>query len=716
MASAFDLKISEDGIAELKFNLQGEKVNKFSPQVLEDLETHVDRLMENRSIKALKITSGKEDVFIAGADLHSFEKVFNDPEAAQNIMELGQRVFSKIEKLPFPTIAVIHGACLGGGVECALSCKYRIVSDHPKTQLGLPEVTIGIFPGWGGTQRLPRLIGLAEGLNMILTGKTVPAIKAYKLHLADAIAAWEFLPEKTDEFIKSILTKEGAAKVLERRKKLSLVNKLLQNNPVGRSFLFKKSKESILERTKGHYPAPLIALGVVEKSYTLPLEEGLKIERQTFIDSIPNGFQISKYLIALFFIQEAAKKDPGLPPGAKPKEVKSAAVLGAGTMGASLAWLLADRHIPTRLKDISWDLIGKGLSTVMGLFKKGLKAKKIKPNELDLRFQLISGTIDYSGFQHVDFVIEAATENLDLKRKIFKEVEDAVSDKAIIVSNTSSLTIDDMCKEMKHPERFAGMHFFNPVHKMPLVEVVAGSKTSPEALATTVDLAKKMGKTPIVVGDCNGFLVNRILTQGSNENMFIFEEGYSMEALNKALLDFGMPMGPFALVDEIGIDVIYKVGKTLEEAYGERMRTPKILQLMYEKNYLGKKNGKGFYIYKGKNSTLNPDISNLLKAVGCPKNTHHPEDILPRSLYGMINEASRCLEEKIIQKPEFLDLCMIMGTGFPPFRGGLLRYADEVGAPTIVSTLKRFEREYGPRFKPSNLLEQMAKENKKFYS
>ncbi len=565
-------------------------------------------------------------MFLRRADLHSFEQVFNDPAAAKNIMELGHRVFSKISALPFPTIAVINGACLGGGLECALSCTYRIVSDHPKTQLGLPEVSLGIFPGWGGTQRLPRLIGLAEGLNMILTAKTVPGIKAYKIHLADAIAAWEFLPEKTDEFIRIILTKEGAAKVKDRRNKLSLVNKLLQNNPAGRAFLFKKSKESILEKTKGHYPAPLIALNVIEKSYTLPLAEGLKVEKQTFIESIPKGFEISKYLIGLFFIQEAAKKDPGLPPGAKPLEVKSAAVLGAGTMGASLAWLLADHNIPTRLKDISWDILGKGLSVVMDLFKKGLKRKKLKPSELDRRFQLISGTVDYSGFQHVNFVIEAATENLDLKRKIFKELEGAICEKAIIVSNTSSLTIDEMGRDMAHPERFAGMHFFNPVHKMPLVEVVAGSKTSPEALATAVDLTKKMGKTPIVVGDCNGFLVNRILMQGSNECMSIFEEGYPMDMLKKATLDFGMPMEPFALADEIGIDVIYKVGKTLEQAYGERAHPPKIIQLMFEKNYLGKKNGIGFYIYKGKTSTLNPDISNLLKQVGKAHNTEHPED------------------------------------------------------------------------------------------
>lgn len=717
MTDAFQLKISPDGIAELIFDSPGEKVNKFSAPVLQELENKVDQLATNPSIKALKLTSTKDGVFIAGADLHSFEPVFDDPSKAVDVIRTGHRVFNKIAELPFPTIAVINGVCLGGGTECALSCTYRVATDNPKTQIGLPEVTLGIFPGWGGTQRLPRLIGLMEGLNMILTGKSVNGVKAWKLHLADAIVPAEFVNEKSDEFVKSILTEKGKDAVKKRRKEKGLTRILLEDNPIGRAFVFWKSKKDVLEKTKGRYPAALIALDVIKKTYTLPLKSGLREEADTFLANIPQGFGIAQDLIALFFIQEAAKKDPGLPPGAKGKDVKSAAVIGAGTMGASIAWILADHQVFTRMKDISWDIVGKGIGAARALFEKGVKARKITPVDLDRRFQLISGTVDYSGFQHADFIIEAATENLELKKKIFQEIEAVVKPDAIIASNTSSLTLKEMSQGMKHPERFVGMHFFNPVNKMPLVEVVGTKQTDPKAIATTVDLCKKLGKVPLVVGDCPGFLVNRILMMGSNELMLMLDEGYSMASLKKAVLDFGMPMEPFALADEVGLDVGYKVIQSFEKAYGERMRPAKIYSLMVEHQFYGRKNGKGFYIYKGKSQELNPEAEKLIKSVS--KDSNKPireEDINPRFIYSMVNEAARCLEEKIIGRPDFLDLSLIMGIGFPPFRGGLLRYADSVGIDKIEAGLLRFEKEYGERFKPCALIVEKAKKNEPFYA
>lgn len=713
--TAISVEISDDHIAKLIIDVPDEKLNTFSLPILEELEQHLDRLASDSSIRALALISGKKDSFIAGANLHSFEAAFNNPSIAEPIIRTGHRVFQKLEDLPFPTIALIHGSCFGGGLECALSCTYRVVSDHPKTLLSLPEVTLGIFPGWGGSQRLPRLVGLAEGLNMILTGKAIPGLKAWKMHLADALVPWEFLTEKSDAFIRLILTKEGKAQVEKRRQRKSFPNRLLENNPLGRALVYYQAKKAVLEKTKGHYPAPLIVLKLIAQTYPLPLKEGLKQEAETFIANIPEGFRLAPHLIALFFTQEAAKKEFGnkeFPP----LNVESAAVLGAGTMGAGIAWLLADHQIFTRLKDISWDLVGKGIATTKALFDKGLKAKKIAKCDYSKRLQLVSGTIDYSGFQHAQLVIEAATENLELKRKIFQEVEAVVSPTALIASNTSSLTIAEMAQGMKHPERFVALHFFNPVHKMPLVEVVAGPQSSPEAVASAVDACRKLGKFPMVVGDCHGFLVNRILMPGANEAFYMLEEGYPMETIEKAFLDFGMPMEPFALTDEIGIDVTYKVAKVFEKAYGERMRPAKLMQLMTEQGLFGHKNGKGFYLYEGKKQTVNPAIKQLLKAVGRLQPHPAQEDILPRFLYGMINEAARCLEEKVISRADFLDLSLIMGIGFPPYRGGLLRQADEIGISTVVSTLTLLEQQVGSRFKPCALLEKMAQEKRLFYS
>lgn len=616
MTKAFTLIVSPEGIGELKFDLPNEKVNKLSIPVLEELEGIIDSLKSNSSLKALKFTSGKEGTFIAGADLHSFEPAFADSSKVRPIIEAGQRVLLKIENLPFPTIAVINGACLGGGCEFALSCTYRVATDNPKTVIGLPEVNLGIYPGWGGTQRMPRLIGFSEGVGLVIAGKVIPAFKAWKLHLVDALIPYEFQEAKVNEFVATILTKNGAKQVISQRSKKSFFQKLLDDNPIGRALVVHQAEKQVMEKTKGHYPAPLIALKMMKETFKLPLEQGLKQEANTFISNIPDGFIQAPNLISLFFTQEALKKETGAPSGTKTTPIKDAAVLGAGTMGGGIAWLFASNGTQTRLKDISWEMVGKGVSTVYGQLKKGLKAKKITPCQFDRTFQRVSGTVDYAGFEHADLVLEAATENLELKRKIFKEVEAAVPKTAIIGSNTSSLSINLMAETLERPERFIGIHFFNPVPKMPLVEVVLGKKTSNETIATTMEYLRKLGKTPILVGDCPGFLVNRIFVTGANEMMLMLEEGYSVETLNKAVLGFGMPMGPLALADEVGNDVTYKVADVFEKAYGERMRPAKILKLMYDKGLLGKKVGKGFYLYKGDKATPNPEAFQLIDSVG----------------------------------------------------------------------------------------------------
>ncbi len=715
MKSAFRLNVDSKGIARLIFDCPDEKVNKFSMDVLDELDQVIDGIAKNSNIKALLITSAKEDVFIAGADLHTFEKAFDDPSIVERLIKKGHRIFSKLENLPFPSIAVIHGACLGGGLEFALACTYRIVTDHPKTLLGLPEVTLGIFPGWGGTQRLPRLVGLLNGLDMILTGKSVKAIKAWKMKLADAIISREFQEIKVEEFIDFCLSEKGRKEIKNRRKPSGMSHHLLENNPLGRKFVFYQARKDVLKKTKGHYPAPLIVLRVIEETYSLPLQVGLAKEVQIFLESQEILFTNAKHLIQLFFISEALKKQSWVPEGTKVTAIRSAAVLGAGIMGSGIAWLLTNRDIPVRLKDISWDILGKGVSAVNSIYEQLLKIKKLTRSEASLKFHKLSATIDYSGFRNADLIIEAAVENLDLKKQILKELEQNVSDRALISTNTSSLTVTEMAAEMRHPERFVAMHFFNPVNRMPLVEVVAGVKTSPETVASAVDICKKLGKTPIVVGDCPGFLVNRIFVLGAAEVLWMLQEGVEMKVLERVMLDFGMPMDPFTLADEVGNDVSYKVMKTFEKAYGKRMEAPKIAELMYAKKLFGKKGGKGFFIYEGKEKKSNPEIKQLLSTFSKSDSKPTEQEMVERMMFIMVNEAGRCLQEKVISNPAYLDMALIMGIGFPPFRGGLLRYADEKGISYVVGQLKRFEEKYGMRFAPCDFLLEMDKRNKTFY-
>jgi 3-hydroxyacyl-CoA dehydrogenase/enoyl-CoA hydratase/3-hydroxybutyryl-CoA epimerase len=715
MDNAFKFSVDNEGIANLIFDLPAQKVNKFNAPVMQELEQVLDIATQNKEIKIMTIRSGKEDIFIAGADLHSFEPIFKDPSSGGVIISTGHRVFDKLQNLPFPTVALIDGACLGGGTELALACTYRVVSDNPKTQMGLPEVTLGIIPGWGGTQRMPRLVGLIEGLSMVLGGKPVGAVKAYKMKLADAIFAQAFFEDGMRLFLKECLNPEGKNKILKRRKNNGWRSWLFEGNSLGRAFVYKKAEKDVLKRTKGHYPAPLTALNLIKETYKLPLTEGLKKEEKTFVDNLAKDFSIAPNLIHLFFVNEALKKDIGVSGDVKPLKISSVGVLGSGTMGCGIAWLFSNKDIPVRLKDIDWQALSKGIGAIASIYEKGVKEKKVKVSDASLKFHHITGTIDYTGFKDLDLVIEAAVENLELKHKIFKELEAVISPDAIIASNTSSLRISDMGSVLKHPERFVGMHFFNPANKMPLVEVVASEKTSPQAIVTAVDVCKKLGKTPIVVKDCPGFLVNRVFLTGANEVIRMYQEGVNQERLNKMMLDFGMPMAPFVLADEVGNDVGYKVSKIFEEAYGSRMEMPKLLQFMYEKQLYGKKNGKGFYLYDGKKTSVNPEVERLRKSLTEKEISVSDKDMRNRIFLLMINEASRCLDEKVVANAASLDMAMIMGIGFPPFRGGLLKYADDLSINYVVNKLNHLKDLYGERFTPSKLLLEMQQSGKKFF-
>jgi len=720
MTKAFTLKKNDDGIYRLVFDLPGEKVNKFSLPVLEELEAIIDELAKDKSAKALLITSGKEDIFIAGADLHGFAPAFKDPALLDKLLQTGHRVFNKLEALPFPSVALINGACLGGGMEFALACTYRIATDNPKTSLGLPETSLGIIPGWGGSQRAPRLVGLVEGVSMIAGARPVNGLKAYKIKLVDAYVSAPFAEGKALEFINDVLTEKGAKKVLTERQRGGLMTWVLEKNPIGRAFFFKKAKAEILKKTKGHYPAPLLACELIESSYGLPLKQGLQKEIETLKNVSKSGKEvkgsdIALNLINLFFTNEALKKDKGVKGDVPAKKISAGGVLGAGTMGSGIAWLFTNNFLPVRMKDINWEAVGKGYGTASAIYQKLVKDKKLRPSEADLKFDLLSGTIGYEGFKRSDLIVEAATENLELKHKILKELEQNVRDDAVIASNTSSLGISEMAASLKRPERFIGMHFFNPPNKMPLVEIIPGKQTSPETIATAVEISKKFGKTPIVVQDCAGFLVNRVFVPAANEVMWMLQERVDPARIEKQLLGFGMPMSPFVLADEVGNDVSYHVSNVLEKAYGERMRPPEFVKKLFESGLLGRKVGKGFYLYNGKDKKQNPEIDKILSTFP-PKNPEIKDaDIRDRFVLLMLNESARCLQEKVIENPAYLDMALIMGIGFPPFRGGLLRYADARGIDEVVQRLNEFQRLYGERFRPAELLLEMKKNKTRFY-
>ena len=721
----FHLMVDESKIAWLTFDYPGEKVNKFSAHVMNELSLVLDEINANKSIRCLIVKSAKKGIFIAGADVKEIMDILQDAEPVEissmikKVITNGVATFNKLENLHCPSIAVIDGACMGGGLEMALACTYRVATDDVKTSLALPEVNLGIIPGWGGTQRLPRLVGLVQALPMILAGKKMNGKKAFKMKLVDALIPREFMDDRLNDFIQKILTREGEKKIkLAREPKgfaVKVQKALFENNPLGRNIVFNKAESGVIKKTAGKYPAPLAAIDVLKSTYNGSLKSGLAKETETFVNLTTRHTDICKNLVNLFFTMEGLKKDSQVVVDKDPKKVDVAGVLGAGVMGGGIGWLFSYKDIPVRMKDITWDAVAKGYEAANDVYKQLKKIRRLNAGQVNLKMHKITGTVDYSGFENADIIVEAIVENMDVKKAVLKELEEHVSPDTLIASNTSALSITEMQSVMKYPERFVGMHFFNPVNRMPLVEIIPGKQTSPETVKSLVDITKKLGKTAIVVGDCAGFLVNRILIPSMNEGLSMLEEGVDMERIDRAIEHFGMPMGPFVLADEVGIDVAYKVAKILEEAYGDRMTAPKFIAEMVDKQLWGKKVGKGFYIHKGKQRELNESVKSILGSHRNSSSVLDSQTMVDRFVYVMLNEACRCLEEKVIENPAYLDMAMITGTGFPPFRGGLLRFADSVGIKKVVDRMNELAEKYGERFKPVELLTQMAEEGKTFY-
>lgn len=699
----------KDNVGFVTFDADDSKVNVLDSQTIKEFDSVLNDIKTKLKLKALVIQSAKKDIFIAGADIKEIEKIV-DPKDGANKAKAGQDLFNKLEDLAIPTIAVVDGAALGGGCELILACNYRIATFNKRIKIGLPEVNLGFVPGFGGTYRLPRLVGLQQGLKLILSGKPLSSSRALRIGLVDKIVMQKILKASVESFIADVLSKKSVVDNRPRKKPRGF-NSFLEESITGQYIVFSQSRKSVLKLSKGFYPAPLKAVDVIQSNYFCNREKGLKIEREAFGKLAVT--LISKNLVNLFYISEKYKKLSVKNLNGKPVSIEQSAVLGAGIMGGGIAQLFASRDIWSRLKDLNYDAIAQGYRSANAVFKKAVKKRRLTKSQAQMKMAHITGTLDYSGFSHVDLVVEAVVEDIGIKKSVFKELSNVVSEDTVLATNTSALSVTEIAKEIKVPSRVIGIHFFNPVHMMPLVEIITTEETSDQTIASTLKLVQRLGKIPIVVKDSCGFIVNRILLGYINEGGRILEECGQLERIDKLMTSFGMPMGPFLLSDEVGLDVGNKVLKILEEGLGERFKPVEIYQKVYEKKLLGKKTGKGFYVHESK-PQVNAQIAPLLstRKMGDFKS----QEFLERMIYIMINEAAMCLQEGIVDHPDAIDVGMIFGTGFPPFRGGLLRYADSVGLEKIVERLKALTDQFqSQRFKPAPFLLDLASKQKGFY-
>ena len=714
----------------LTFDLPGEKVNKFSSAVMEEFQALIPQLRsqgERGEIEGLILVSGKTGNFIAGADIELIRSA-ETAEQARDLSRKGQEILDAWEDLPFPRVVAIQGTALGGGCELSLASSAIVMSDDSGTRIGLPEVMLGIIPGMGGCVRMPRKIGLAGSLDLILTGKTLDGARAYKAGLADACIPKANFAQEAVRWVAKNLDALKNGQRLGKEPKLGgmggAAGSLLEHTPMGRMFMLKKARESVLSKSRGKYPAPIEALDVIHETGGAYGPKILGTARTRAMEREATGFgrvaatDVSKNLIRIFFLTEMVKKSKGVPgKDIVAKPVFSGAVLGAGVMGGGIAQLMADKGVQARMKDLTNAALATGVQTATKIFGKQVQKRRLTPRQAQQKLNLIAPTVDFNGFNGCEFVIEAIVENMDVKKKVLAELENFVPSQCFIASNTSSLSITEMQRAMKNPGRFGGMHFFNPVAKMPLIEVIRGEQTTDEAVSAIFQYSKQLGKTPIVVKDAPGFLVNRLLMPYLNEATWLLAEGVPIERIDNVMLDFGMPMGPMELIDEVGVDVGDKVANILYKAFGPRFEPAPCNAKIVAAGRLGKKNGKGLYEYApgGRDKTLNPAVYDLIGVQ--PKNTQiTDQEIIDRCTLPMINEAARCLEDKIVETPGEVDLGMIMGTGFPPFRGGLLRYADSVGTKELAARLKRYQDRFGARFEPSAPLLRRATSDQPFHS
>ena len=698
----------DNGVAVIWMDQPGEKVNKISIDLVDEFKTMLDSLEDDKTIRAIVLISRKPDNFIAGADIEKFKDMTSAAEA-EMLSRQGHVLLNRMAAFPKPIVAAIHGATLGAGLEVALACHYRIASDDPKTVLALPEVKLGLLPGGGGTQRLPRLVGLQAALDMMLTGKNIYPRQAKKMGLVDDLIHPYGLLQAAKKAALHL-----ADQPLTRKKKLSLLAELLESTPFTRNVVYKKATELVQRDTWGNYPAPVKIIECVKAGMEKGPAAGVEAETKKFGELVVSPQ--SRELIQIFLSMTAMKKNPLKD---KVRPVKKIGILGAGLMGAGIADVSSTNGMEVLLKDVSYDAVGQGEKAIWQDLDGKVKKKALSPFQRDVTFSLITGTTDYRGFEKADLIIEAVFEDLELKRKILAETEAYMREDAIFASNTSSLPIGGIAAAARRPEQIIGMHYFSPVPKMPLLEIIVTEKTADWVKATALDVGIRQGKTVIIVNDGPGFYTTRILAPLLNEALEILAEGGDIKEIDRAMRQFGYPVGPIALLDEVGIDVGAHVSKVLGPLFAARGAQPNTaMERLFQAGYKGRKNNQGFYLYGDRSGKEEKSVNEEIYAFfgGTKRRKFDAQEIQNRLSLAMINEAALCLQEGILQSPRDGDIGAVFGLGFPPFLGGPFRHIDSMGLPKTISLMEELEKQYGPRFTPAPILRERDAKNQRFYA
>lgn len=700
--SGLTWRVGPDGIAEVLLDTPAEKVNLLDLRTLAALEEAVSFLGRRPGLRGALIASAKPGVFIAGADVKLIASV-RTPEQARAATTAGQMVFAKLEGLPFPTAAAISGACLGGGLELALACTLRVAADAEEVQVGLPEVRLGLVPGWGGTQRLPPLVGLPAALDLILTGRTLSAREALRAGLVDAVAPPERLLAEARRRLR-----EAAARRPARR--LPVLQRL-HLAPPARGVILARARAAARRAAGGRYPAPPAAVDAVRAGLALGRDEGLRRETD-HVAALVVG-EVSRNLVRIFL----AKRTSGAAEGPPPRTIRRIGILGAGVMGGAIAAVAASKGLSVRLRDVAPEPLERGLASARGILA-GRGRRRASEAEALVRFMKIEPALRLDGLGRADLVLEAVVEDLAVKRRVLAEAEAAAPEDAILASNTSSLPIDALAEGLREPERLLGLHFFNPADRMPLVEVVRGRRSEPGAVAAAEAFVRKIGKTPVLVADAPGFLVNRLLMPYLAEALRGLAEGAPIDEIDRTLTRFGMPMGPLALLDRIGIDVAARVARILKDAFGARVPDPAGLEALARAGLLGVKSGRGFYVHGRGRPRPNPEAVPLAgggrRGVGGPA-APRGEALVRRLLHPVVNEAALALDEGVAASPGAVDLAMVLGTGFPPFLGGPLRWADREGVAAVAASLREMSARHGAHLAPCGPLERIARGRGRFH-
>lgn len=719
---SFVLEVRPDGVGVLTFDVQGASVNSLQANTIGEIEEMLRRIDSDPSIRAVVLRSGKPESFIVGANLDMLKGVrtASDGEA---LSRSGQKGCAAVAASRKPIVAAVHGPALGGGFEVALACQARVCTE--KATFGFPEIQLGLLPGANGLQRFAQLVGLQMALDFGLTGKTLRAAKAKALGVVDEVVAPALLLEVACKHARALADKpKKPVTFIDRLKKKGGADALqtlaLEDNPLGRRLLFKKARELTKKKTKGHYPAAFAVIDTVESLGNRGFDASADVEARAFGELLVS--ETSKQLIGIFFATQELKKDSGVAnPAVKPQEVGKLGMLGAGLMGAGIAYVTANAGIAVRLKDRDDAGLGKGLAYVEKLLASRVRRKSLTRLDKDRTSALITGTTSYDGFGRCDLVVEAVFEDLALKQRVVAELEQKLEPTGIIASNTSSIPIGKIAEGSARPQNIVGMHYFSPVEKMPLLEVIRHKGSSDEAVATAVALGKRQGKTVIVVNDGPGFYTTRILAPYMNEAAFLLSEGVPVEVIDDALVDWGFPVGPMTLLDEVGMDVGAHVGKVLNEAFGARFTPPPGMEKLLADGRKGRKNKRGVYLYDEQGNrvkdkkTRGVDESVYASLGITPTAKVPPEEIQMRLVLAFVNEALRCLGEGILRSPRDGDIGAIFGLGFPPFRGGPFRYVDSVGPVEILRRTEGYRERFGARFEPAPTLVNLAKNNARFH-